>query len=85
MPQLVPLKNPPIEKAEHIPSTRRLAPLTRRVLLTAASMREDGFLVTGEETFTTSSYAITTESMEFHIGQGAEWVPEALPARGPHR
>jgi cyclic beta-1,2-glucan synthetase len=31
IPQLVPLKNPPIEKAEHIPATRRLpALLTRR-------------------------------------------------------
>lgn len=47
-------------------------------LVADSSMREDGFLVTGEETFTTSSYAITTESMEFHIGQGAEWVPESL-------
>ena len=33
IPHLVPLKNPPIEKAEHIPSTRQLpAPLVRRYI-----------------------------------------------------
>ena len=35
-----------------------------------STMREDGFLVTGEETFSTTAFAVTTESMEFHIGPG---------------
>ena len=43
-----------------------------------SNMREDGFLVTGEQTFTTDTFAMTTENMEFHIGSGAEWVPESL-------
>lgn len=40
--------------------------------------RVAGFVTTGEETFSTGGYAVTTENLEFHVGQGAEWVPESF-------
>jgi len=38
---------------------------------------DDGFLMSGEETFSTPTYAITSESMEIHA-DGADRVPQAL-------
>ncbi len=39
---------------------------------------DDGFLMSGEATFSTPAYAITSESMEIHAEGGGENVPRAL-------
>ena len=39
---------------------------------------EAGFVTSGTETFTTGTYAITTENIEFHVADAATWVPENL-------
>ena len=39
---------------------------------------DDGFLMSGEATFSTSTYAITSESVEIHAEGGGEEVPRAL-------
>ncbi|MGZ5398383.1 MAG: DUF4389 domain-containing protein, partial [Nocardioides sp.] len=42
-------------------------------------MRDDaGFVTSGRETFATETYAVTTQNLEFHVADGATWVPEAL-------
>ncbi len=42
------------------------------------SMREGGFVTTGPETVRTNGYHVTTANLEFHVGEGAEWVSESL-------
>jgi len=39
---------------------------------------EAGFVTSSPETFTTETYAVTTENLEFHVADGATWVPESL-------
>jgi len=43
------------------------------------AMRDDaGFVTSGSETFSTATYAVTTENLELHVADGAAWVPESL-------
>jgi hypothetical protein len=42
-------------------------------------LRDDaGFVTSASETFSTADYAITTENLEFHVSNGAEWLPRSL-------
>lgn len=39
---------------------------------------EAGFITSDPETFTTPTYALTTQNLEFHVADGATWVPASL-------
>lgn len=37
-----------------------------------------GFVTSGPETVTTQTYAVTSQNLEFHVAEGATWIPESL-------
>jgi hypothetical protein len=39
---------------------------------------DDGFVTSASETFTSETYAISTENLEFHVADGAAWIPESV-------
>ena len=48
-------------------------------LVADQAMRDEaGFVTSDTETFSAETYAVTTENLELHLDEGADWVPEAL-------